>query len=337
MSNWQQELAQGFSDSQSLLSFLGIANIEGFEASECQFPTKVPRGFASRMQAGNPEDPLLLQVLASSQELNEVPGFYADPLQEKKYNPLPGLIHKYTHRALLTLSGACAVHCRYCFRRHFPYDTNRPGKKGIQDIVAYLHEHSEINELIFSGGDPLLWNNHYYQYLLDALSACSSLEVIRIHTRVPIVLPSRIEAEWLNLWASYPWQKVMVTHVNHANELDASVGVAMKALKEQDWLLLNQSVLLKGINDNHDALVTLSKTLFHYGILPYYLHLLDPVQGAAHFQVDNSRALALYAEIQTRLSGYLLPRLAQEIPGRQHKTLILPESNVKNVVADILM
>lgn len=325
MSNWQQELAQGFSDSRTLLAYLGLEDLSLETEAEQQFATKVPLGFVGRMRAGDPNDPLLLQVLASSQEMQEVSGFETDPLKEKKYNPLPGLIHKYQHRALLTLSGACAVHCRYCFRRHFPYDSNRPGKKGIQDIVLYLNSHPEINELIFSGGDPLLWNNHYYQYLLQALNECPALKVIRIHSRLPIVLPSRIESDWLELWAKYPWQKVMVTHANHANELDASVKRGIDALKKHDWLILNQSVLLKGVNDNSEALVELSKGLFLYGILPYYLHLLDPVQGAAHFQIDKKHALELYAQLQGRLSGYLLPRLAQEIPGRAHKTLILPE------------
>jgi EF-P beta-lysylation protein EpmB len=324
MSNWQQELAQGFSNSKELLAFLGITSLDDMGKSEQLFRTKVPKGFAARMQAGNPKDPLLLQVLASHLEDEEIEGYVQDPLEEKKFNPLPGLIHKYQNRALLTLSGACAVHCRYCFRRHFPYDMNLPGKKGIHAIVDYLNQHDEINELIFSGGDPLLWNNHYYQYLLEALSDCSSLAIIRIHSRVPVVLPSRIEPTWLELWSNYPWQKVMVTHINHARELDASVKSAIVALKTDGWLVLNQSVLLKGVNDNCNVLKDLSNALFQYGILPYYLHLLDPVQGAAHFQISKEDALNLYSQLQRSLSGYLLPRLVQEIPGRPHKTPIFP-------------
>jgi KamA family protein len=323
MSNWQEELAQGFSNSKELLSYLKINDdLSQIDKVEVLFKTKVPKGFVNRMQKGNRFDPLLLQVLATNLELEEVKGYSSDPLQEKEYNPLPGIIHKYFNRALLTLSGACAVNCRYCFRRHFPYGENTPGKKGIQAIVDYLIQHPEIDEIILSGGDPLLLNNQYYRYLLDALKECSSVEVLRIHSRIPIVLPSRIEPAWVELLNAYPWQKVMVTHANHPAELNDEVATAIRLLKNNDWLVLNQSVLLKNINDDVDILVKLSKSLHKMGILPYYLHILDSVAGAAHFAVNLDDSKSLYANLQSRISGYLVPRLAQEQPGIPHKTLI---------------
>jgi len=322
MSNWQDELAQGFANSKQLLAFLDIDPNLASLAAEQEFNTKVPMGFALRMQKGRLDDPLLRQVLAAADEELLAPGYSKDPLQESSYNPMPGLIHKYPNRVLFMLSGTCAVHCRYCFRRHFPYADNRPGKQGISDLVNYLMQHPEVDEVILSGGDPLLLNNHYFKYLCDALVSCPNILTLRIHSRVPIVLPSRIEPNWLKLMDLYPWKKVMVVHCNHANELDASVKQATEQLREHEWMILNQSVLLAGVNDEVTSLVALSQKLWNFSILPYYLHLLDPVQGAAHFSIPRPQISHLYRSIQTKLPGYLVPRLVQEVPGLLHKSLI---------------
>lgn len=322
MSNWQQELTKGFSNAKDLLNFLKIDDDESINHAELQFKTKVPISFANRMEKGNKFDPLLIQVLASSIELQELEGFTTNPLQEDKYNPVPGLIHKYHNRVLLTLSGACAVNCRYCFRRHFAYKENSPGKNGIPAIINYLNAHPQVEEIILSGGDPLILNNHYFEVLLDALKACASIQTLRIHSRIPIVLPSRIESNWLDLLNQYSWHKVMVTHANHPAEINKDVEAAVKSLKDYGWMVLNQSVLLKGVNNKVAVLERLSKALFKIGILPYYLHLLDPVAGAAHFGIPLVEAKQLYAELQSTLSGYLLPRLVQEVPGIPHKTLV---------------
>lgn len=322
MSNWQQELANGFKNASDLLAFLQLNDDYASLAAEKMFKTKVPVSFANRMQKKNFADPLLQQVLAQSIEMTDVAGFSEDPLQEAAFNPIPGLIHKYYNRVLLVLSGACAVNCRYCFRRHFSYQDNNPGRAGWKNIQTYLIQHPEINEVILSGGDPLLMPNQSFKTLLDLLSDVPNIQTLRIHSRIPIVLPSRIESEWLELLAGYPWKKVMVTHANHAQELNEEVGLAIERLKQKDWTVLNQAVLLAGVNDDVDIQVQLSETLFQYGVLPYYLHLLDAVKGAAHFSVELERALRIYQDMQSKLSGYLLPRLVQEIPARRHKTLV---------------
>lgn len=322
MAIWQEELSNGFKNAADLLAFLDLDFKFSNSDAEKQFKTKVPMSFANRMQKRNIHDPLLKQVLAVSDEMTEVEGFVEDALQESRYNPLPGLIHKYPHRVLLVLSGACAVHCRYCFRRHFPYDENNPGRSGWRAIKKYLLEHPEVNEVILSGGDPLLMPNQSFKFFLDGLSSVPHINTLRIHSRIPIVLPSRIEEEWLTLLDSYSWQKVMVTHANHAQELNQEVSDAVSKLKQHGWVILNQAVLLSGVNDEVDALVALSEGLFRHRILPYYLHLLDPVKGTSHFYVDKARALQLFKKMQVRLPGYLVPRLVQEKPGELHKTLV---------------
>ena len=322
MANWQEELSTGFKNAADLLAFLDLESNWANGDAEKSFKTKVPLSFAKRIQKGHLNDPILKQVLAVSEEMVDVTGFVEDALEESNYNPLPGLIHKYPNRVLLVLSGACAVHCRYCFRRHFPYEDNNPGRAGWSAIQSYLLEHSEINEVILSGGDPLLMPNQSFKTFLDLLSSVPHIKTLRIHSRIPIVLPSRIEEEWLSLLNAYPWQKVMVMHANHANELNHEVAEAISKLRQYGWTTLNQAVLLAGVNDDVDSLVDLSQALFLHGILPYYLHLLDTVKGTAHFFVTQEKALQLFQRMQTRLPGYLVPRLVQEKPGLLHKTLV---------------
>lgn len=320
--SWQQILAQGFATAQQLLEFLQLPSLLGCDVAQQQFKTRVPRSFAQRMQIGNPNDPLLLQVLAVADELQLKPDFVADPLNEAVVNKVPGLIHKYHGRVLLTVTGACAVHCRYCFRRHFPYQDNNPGRLGWQSVMAYIASDTNIDEVILSGGDPLLATDTVLQSLLTQLTVISHVTTLRIHTRVPIVLPERITDDLLELLNACRLNIVVVLHSNHSQELNDCVEDACRRLRRAGCHLLNQSVLLAGVNDSAASLAALSKRLFEYGVLPYYLHLLDKVQGAAHFDVSLEKALDIFQQLQTVLPGYLVPKLAREEGGKQHKTLI---------------
>jgi EF-P beta-lysylation protein EpmB len=320
---WQKILAQGFATAAELLRFLHIPNEEGCDIAEKQFKTRVPRGFAERMQRGNRNDPLLLQVLATQKELQITPGFTHDPLKEITVNPLQGLIHKYHGRVLLTLTGACAINCRYCFRRHFPYHDNNPGRAGWQSVIGYIDNDPSIHEVILSGGDPLLAKDVILMELIEALGDIPHLRSLRIHTRMPIVLPERIQHDLLQLLAASRLHKIVVLHTNHPQEINATVEKACLSLRAIGCHLLNQSVLLAGINDDAEVLTELSERLFACGVLPYYLHLLDKVQGTAHFDIPHAEALALFHQLQRRLPGYLVPRLAREEPGQKNKILFV--------------
>lgn len=319
--SWQRILAEGFSSAADLLDYLQIPMITGSSVAEKVFKTKVPRGFAARMELGNPLDPLLLQVLAVQEELDEVEGFSEDPLQETQANPLPGLIHKYPGRVLLTFTGSCAVNCRFCFRRNFPYESNNPGREGWESIIEYIAQDNSISEVILSGGDPLLAKDLVLAELFEKLERISHVTTVRIHTRIPVVLPERITSELLEVLAQTPFNKVIVLHVNHAQELSQDVEMACGALREARCQLLNQSVLLSGINDKATILAALSHRLLECGVMPYYLHLLDKVRGVAHFNVQEDAAQRIFRQLQALLPGYLVPRLVREEPGKKHKTL----------------
>ena len=320
--DWQKILAAGFTSVQELLKYLDLPVELGSNIAEGLFKTRVPRSFAAKMQRGNPNDPLLLQVLATQQELAIDPEYSTDPLAENAANPIPGLIHKYSSRVLLTLTGVCAINCRLCFRRHFSYADNNPGQQGWQQAIAYIQKDPLIQEVILSGGDPLLASDQAFMRLLSALEPIEHVQTIRIHTRVPIVLPERMHAKLLSLFSSPRFRFIIVLHCNHPNELDETVRTLCKQMRQAGCLLLNQSVLLKGINTHSAVLTTLSKKLFDYGILPYYLHLLDPVQGAQHFDLHLKQALSIYRELQSQLPGYLVPKLVREQAGMPHKTII---------------
>ena len=319
---WQKKLAEGFSSAAELLTFLGLPISMANHLAEKQFKTRVPRGFAARMRAGDPNDPLLLQVLAVSEELRVQDGFSSDPLAETSTNPLPGLIHKYQSRVLLTVTGACAVNCRYCFRRHFPYQNNNPGRTGWQAALDYIAQDHCIHEVILSGGDPLLATDNILRPLLEDLAAIPHLHTVRFHSRIPIVLPERINNNFLNFITENRLQKVMVLHSNHPQEFDSNVFYACKELQRAGCHLLNQSVLLAGVNDNASILAALSERLFACGVLPYYLHVLDKVQGAAHFDIPLEKTVSIFHELQELLPGYLVPRLVREEPGKKSKTLL---------------
>src|SRR5690606_18586497 len=289
-----------------------------------RFPLRVPRGFVARMRPGDPADPLLRQVLPVVDEERLVPGFSLDAVGDAAARRGGGLIHKYNGRALLIATGSCAVNCRYCFRRHYPYADDTAAAAGWREAVELIRGDASIHEVILSGGDPLSLADHKLAELTDALRDIPQLRRLRIHTRLPIVLPERVDAGLLAWLRGLPWPLAVVVHANHANEFDAAVDAAMAALREAGATLLNQAVLLRGVNDSVDALAGLCERGFVAGVLPYYVHQLDRVAGAAHFEVDDDEALALHAALTARLPGYLLPRLVREIAGQPGKTPLAP-------------
>lgn len=326
-SRWQRELANAVTDPAELCRLLQLDSQQalGAAAASGVFRLRVPRGFVRRMRRGDPNDPLLLQVLPAARELLELPGFSGDPLQEQAHMAAPGLLHKYHGRALLITTGACAVHCRYCFRREFPYE-DALGASRWGEALARIAADASIEEVILSGGDPLSLSTARLTQLTDALRGMAHVRRLRLHTRTPIVLPERVDDELLQWLQSLPWPVALVLHSNHAQEIDAEVRDACARLRAGGVQLLNQSVLLAGVNDSVPALQDLSEALWSAGVLPYYLHLLDRVRGTAHFEVEESRARALMAQLAARLPGYLLPRLAREQPGAPAKTVLAAAS-----------
>jgi EF-P beta-lysylation protein EpmB len=286
------------------------------------FSLRVPRSFVARMRRGDRYDPLLLQVLPVARETEVATGFGHDPIGDLAARSAPGLLHKYRGRVLLVATGACAVHCRYCFRRHFPYQGESPLAEGWQRTLDYVRADSSISEVILSGGDPLSLNERRLSQLSAALQQIPHVRRLRIHTRYPVVLPERIDAALLAWLRELPLQKVMVIHANHAQELDPQVAAACGELRATGTVLLNQTVLLAGINATVPALQQLSERLFAIGVLPYYLHVLDKVAGAAHFDVPLATALRLHHELAAVLPGYLLPRLVREDAGAASKTAL---------------
>lgn len=321
--SWQKKLARGFTSVAELLTYLELPLSTGNLHIEKQFPSRVPLGFANRMQKRNPFDPLLLQVLASEYELQGNEEYSIDPLDEHSRNPLKGLIHKYHGRVLLTVTGVCAVNCRYCFRRHFPYQNNNPGRTGFKDICDYIAQDTSITEVILSGGDPLLASDVVLEELLEQLEQITHVHTLRIHTRIPVVFPERIDPGLLSVLKKVKLNKVIVVHCNHAQELDESVREVLQDLRQIECHLLNQTVLLAGINDNAHILADLNQQLFAFGVLPYYLHVLDKVKGASHFDLPFPTVQAIYQQLQNLLPGYLLPRLVREEPGKSSKTLLI--------------
>jgi L-lysine 2,3-aminomutase len=319
---WQHALTQAVTDPEELLDLLQLdsALLPAARAAARLFPLRVPRGFVARMQRGNPADPLLLQVLPLGVELQEIQGFSVDPVGDIGSRIAPGVLHKYQGRALLIATGACGVHCRYCFRRHFPYGAENAGSDHWQTALSAIRADRSIHEVILSGGDPLSLNDRRLRELTQQLEQIPHVRRLRIHSRQPIVLPERVDATLLSWLRDLRLQKVMVLHVNHAQELDARVADACRALRDSGVTLLNQSVLLKGINDSSGALIDLSESLFAVGILPYYLHLLDRVQGAAHYEVSETTAQLLLRQLTAALPGYLVPKLVREISGHTSKT-----------------
>lgn len=325
-SDWQTELRHLITDPAELLRLLELppSLLDGALAAEHSFALRVPRPYLSRIRRGDPNDPLLLQILPLQQELLEVPGFGTDPLAEAAANKSSGVIHKYRDRVLLVLSGACAINCRYCFRRHFPYADNQLGTNQWQAALDYIREHDQVSEVIFSGGDPLATTDSRLARMVRDLEQIPHLKRLRIHSRLPVVIPARITAPLIQLLADSRLNATLVLHINHPQEVDEQVRAALRPLRRAGVTLLNQAVLLKGINDSLSVQKALSESLFTEGILPYYLFVLDAVAGAAHFDVSDEQARRLVGRLQAELPGYLVPRLAREIPGRPSKTLLSP-------------
>ncbi len=319
--NWLNDLSNAISDPFTLLKLLKIDPTpwENGLAARKLFALRVPLSFVDKMEIGNPYDPLLRQILPLAQEFEVHQGYSVDPLEEQQ-NEIPGLLHKYHNRVLLIVKGGCAVNCRYCFRRHFPYSDNKGNKRQWQQSLEYIAAHPEINEVILSGGDPLMAKDHELQWLIEHIAAIPHIKRLRIHSRLPVVIPNRITDALCQILTETRLQTILVTHINHANEIDDALKTAMQKLKQANVTILNQGVLLKGVNDSVAALTDLSETLFDAGIQPYYLHVLDRVQGAAHFMVDDEIARQLMAGLITKVSGYLVPKLTREIGGRAGKT-----------------
>ena len=321
--NWQSQLSDLITDPLELLNLLELSTdqlLSGAILASEQFKLRVPRAFVGKMNVKDPFDPLLLQVLPHHLELEEHPEFVTDPLGEEAANQLPGVLHKYQSRFLLTLTGACAVHCRYCFRRHFPYQENLPKNDDWLNIKNYIEANPHINEIILSGGDPLTLSNRKLALWLERLSSLKQIKILRIHSRVPIVIPNRIDEELISLLKNSRLRIILVVHSNHASELDDFTCSKLLQLSDEHITVLNQAVLLKGVNDSAQTLIDLSYRLFEARVMPYYLHVLDKVKGAQHFDLIPSEIDDIYRDVLANLPGYLVPKLVREIAGEKNKT-----------------
>ncbi len=321
IADWKRLWREAVRDPRELLALLGLEDaVPGLSAAAAaQFPLRVPRGFAARMRPGDPHDPLLRQVLPLDEELRPMPGFVADAVGDAAARAGQGVIHKYRGRALLVATGSCAVHCRYCFRRHFPYADETAAAGGWQAAVAAIRADASLHEAILSGGDPLSLATPKLAELTGALAGIPHVRRLRIHTRLPVVLPERVDDALCAWLRALPWPVAVVVHANHAREFDGAVDAAMARLRATGASVLNQAVLLRGVNDSVDALAELSERGFAAGVLPYYLHQLDRVAGAAHFEVPDAEARGLHAALLARLPGYLVPKLVREVAGDASK------------------
>lgn len=319
--SWQQQLSQAFSSIEALCTYLQLSpsDLPISAAANLSFPIRVPLSFAASMAKGKADDPLLRQVLPVSDELMTYPGFANDPVGDIQAAVMPGLLHKYHGRVLLINTGSCAINCRYCFRRNFPYNDLQLSKSQENSVINYIQSESSISEVILSGGDPLLLSDTRLTRLFEQLEAINHIKRIRIHSRLPIVLPARITSKFSQLLANCRKQIVVVVHCNHASELNERVITAINSLKNKNITLLNQSVLLKGVNDEVTTLCELSEQLFTHGIIPYYLHILDKATGTGHFEVPENEARALLQHVQQHLPGYLVPKLVKEVAGTKSK------------------
>lgn len=322
--NWQKLLAQAIRNSDDLFKALALdPNDAPFAlATTPQFRLLVPATYLQQMEKGNWYDPLLQQVLPLGVEQQAIEGFIHDPVGDAHAMVSEGVLHKYHGRVLLVTTGACAIHCRYCFRQHFPYSEANPAKQEWHDALAYIAANPKITEVILSGGDPLVLSDQRLQTLCQHIAAIPHVKRLRIHTRLPVVLPERIDQNFLQWFKKLPLQKIVVIHANHAQEIGNEVKRALLQLKSVNTLLLNQSVLLRGVNDSINALSTLSECLIEQEVVPYYLHLLDRVQGAAHFEVTSKEAKQLVTQLRHHLPGYMVPKLVREVAGEASKQLI---------------
>ncbi len=322
LDDWQREFAQSYTNPAELGRVLKLdaSWIEQQSAARRLFPMRVPRPFAALMEPGNPLDPLLRQVLPLHAEFEQVTGFNQDPLAEQELSGPTGLLHKYKSRVLIVLRGGCAVNCRYCFRRHFPYNEHKVSKRELDVIDAYLANHPDVNEVILSGGDPFMANDDHLAALIAQIEAHPHITRLRIHSRLPVVIPQRLTAKLTTLLTESRLQAILVLHINHGNELSTHLQQRLQILKENGIWLFNQSVLLKGVNDSVPILSELSEKLFAAGVLPYYLHQLDRVDGAAHYEVSEAAGRLIMQGLLRELPGFLVPKWVREIGGEQSKT-----------------
>ncbi|MBJ3814049.1 EF-P beta-lysylation protein EpmB [Shimwellia pseudoproteus] len=322
--DWIAQLGDVITDPDELLRILSLDDhpelLAGRDARSL-FALRVPRSFAARMEPGNPNDPLLRQVLTAREEFMQLPGYSTDPLEEQD-NAIPGVLHKYQNRALMILKGGCAVNCRYCFRRHFPYNENQGNKRTWQGALDYFRQQPALDEIIFSGGDPMMAKDNELDWVISALENIPHIKRLRIHTRLPIAIPARITPELVARFERSRLQILLVNHINHANEINDAFRDGMARLRRAGVTLLNQSVMLRGVNDNPDTLADLSNALFDAGVMPYYLHVLDRVQGAAHYMISDDEAREIMRGLMQRVSGYMVPKLTREIGGEPSKTTI---------------
>lgn len=320
--SWQMLWRESVRDPRELLKMLDLTHLAGqiSDQAAAQFALRVPMGFVAKMRRGDSNDPLLRQVLPILDEDQLAEGFSLDAVGDAAAKGGTGIIHKYRGRALLITTGSCAIHCRYCFRRHFPYAGETAASQHWSEAIDYLKSDTGITEVILSGGDPLSLSTAKLEELTDALTRLAHIKRLRIHTRLPVVLPERVDDELLAWLGNLSWPVAIVIHANHANELTNDVAHAVKKLRDCHVTVLNQAVLLKGVNDNVHGQIELSERLFEIGVLPYYLHQLDKVQGAAHFQIDDQQARDIHQSMMRALPGYLVPKLVQEIAGEASKT-----------------
>ncbi len=325
-SSWRRQMRESITSIEALGWLDHEPQASASDAADSEdhagFSMKIPRAFAERIKTGDINDPLLKQVLPTAEEFDQAEGFSEDAVGDMASMKVPGLLHKYRGRVLLTTTAACAIHCRYCFRRHFPYNMATASRNNWQEAVDYITAHEDVHEVILSGGDPLSLSTSKLQSLTDQLGRIQHLKTIRIHTRTPVVLPDRVTTHFIRWLKSIKLLKIMVLHVNHANEINTRVRSKLDAIRQTGTTLLNQAVLLRGVNDSATAQIDLSVRLFESGVLPYYLHLLDRVTGAAHFEVDEIIALKIISTIRDCLPGYLVPRLVLEQAGQPSKTVI---------------
>jgi len=321
---WQRELRDSIRDPRRLVEVLGLPAELAAEASaaDADFPLFVPPSYLRRIEPGNPADPLFRQVWPAAAETESAAGFTDDPVEDAAFALRPGLLQKYAGRALMVVTGACAIHCRYCFRRHFPYDESPPSERVWAGAVEAVRDDPAIEEIILSGGDPLTVVDARLARLAEQFAAIPHLRRLRIHSRLPVMIPSRVNDELLAWLAGTKLTPVMVIHSNHAQELDAEVAAALRRLREAGVLLLNQAVLLGGVNDTADAQADLNLRLIDLGVTPYYLNQLDRVRGSAHFEVSIERGREIMTELRRRLPGYAVPRYVQDQPGAANKVVL---------------
>lgn len=323
--NWIVQLNDIITNPIELLKVLKLDNNKKL-LNSCKarklFALRVPRSFINRMKKKDPLDPLFVQVFTDSKEFDKILSYNKDPIKENLKIVVPGLIHKYKNRVLLITKNDCAVHCRYCFRRHFPYINNKGNKHNWKQAILYISKNKYINEIILSGGDPLMAKDNEIQWIIEKLEEINHLKILRIHSRLPVVIPSRITTNFCRILKKTRLKIVFVTHINHFNEINLEVTKKIKKIKSLGITVFNQSVLLKGVNDRSSILAKLSMSLFSIGIIPYYLHLLDKVEGAAHFYVSQKKAFKIFDNLVAKISGYMVPKLVSDLPNSLNKNIL---------------